>query len=138
MRLAAKLNMVWNPNEPLPKTAKWIFVTGLEINDIDVDDVQLRTTQVFETEPELAAQCIARRTHRLATDEEVDRYFANRRSREDFCRKEEERVNPAVGAQRASMESTKAMMAMAQAVLANNGRLPDNEALAHEPVKGKK
>jgi hypothetical protein len=111
-QIIAQLKINWNPNQSFPITAPWIFVTAVEKDMANIMKMELRATQTFECSMEQAAGCFAMQTHRMANDEEIDEFKASRKIREDFCRKEEERVNPQVAAARIASESQKSMMDM--------------------------
>lgn len=118
-KLARHLGKPWDPNTSLPGNTAWVYVTAVDEGDIMLEGVQNVALRTFEVEPEVAARRIAERTHRLATMDEEKVFLQDRLNREAFCRMEEERTNPVVGARNAQTESSKQIAAAVSAIAEN-------------------
>lgn len=126
--LAQKFNKDWNPNYKVSDTEPWIYITAVKNNEeVYLQGVQNVAIQTFEASVENAARRISEGTHRLATDDEVVKFKADRAGRERLCIEEEARVNPTRAAQLASIHSSEALTKATEAIAANT--LATREAL---------
>lgn len=124
----------WDPNYPIPSTERWIYITAVEDGEVNIMGTERKATRTFESSVENAAQAIASHTHRLSSEEEIRAFRIDRTNREEKCRNEEERVNPSVAAQRASVRSTEVITKVVQELVADRN---EREAQTTEAGKGK-
>lgn len=117
--LAAHLGRNWNVNLRIRDSEPWIYVTAIDDGDVFIEGVRREAIRTFECTAENACRRIAEKTHRVSTDEEIIAFIADRREREAFCAKEDERSNPVKAAQKAAADSSIAMTLAAQAIARN-------------------
>lgn len=100
---------------------------------VNLSGSEKQASRVIHMTMELAAQCIASGTHRLATVHEIDRDDEERKIREEYCRKTEEENNPQKHATGALADVAKSFLQMAQA-----GAIPVRPEVADSEADGDK
>jgi hypothetical protein len=129
-QLAERFRKDWNPNEPISEFEDWIYITALEDGENTIDGAGKVATRTFECSPEQGACAIARQTHRVSTDREIEKFKTDRLKREEYCREANERLHPELAVNRASLRSTEALTSAAEAInaLASSGGGRGNKA----------
>lgn len=118
-QLKDRLKMNFDVNEAIPAYLPWVFVTAFTDGEASIDGSERVPIRTFECPLETAAQGIAQLTHRLATPEEKEAFLADRKEREEYCRRENERVNPELAAQRFTGQTVENLARLADAFARN-------------------